>query len=644
LSLSCFVPIGATITNPASGYIELYVKDASATGVCDATDCRPAIAICRINCASFDITDETTCRASADLVVMDLLDCLNMGGQLVAFQPYPATDAHFIQVQSNSPFSFYACGNAPDLPSCTSTQCQPLNKSFIFKSSLAVAGDKIILPTCTSIFDGCGGFFSLYLLDSFIKYPAPMTPTPTPTVTAQPGDPTGTPTATPPPTFTSTPTTTLEITFVPTGTPTLTSQPTFTMTALATSTPTFTPTTGPGATATPTQRTGGGNICESGYYVLDSLGGRHRVGNPPIINGPLYFGNDIARDMEKAFCTTPVKGNAGPLPQLPDLIVLDGFGGAHFVMYESCNIPQEFYFASDDAVDIEVTTDSQGFWVLTDEGAIYRAGSAKDALDPALVPGTNTGTLGDDIPITGIMRDPSLPDPGGATLRAVSLGVFDTDSDNRAEGYIVLDSMGGRFHFNADGSMVIGGSSAGEPINDPAYLIDPVGYVWPFFPGLDIARDMEVYPTLQGVVIFDGWGGIHPVPVNIESNPVFFANNVTSATDPTPLQPVGMPYVVDGFDDPNTVGTDEGDDTTYGIDAASIFTDLEFSIDCSSGLYTLDKFGGVFVLGDSRPDANDPTPDYGGSPYFFPYLYAEDMELFGPVETDMNPFTGGMTR
>ena len=49
-------------------------------------------------------------------------------------------------------------------------------------------------------------------------------------------------------------------------------------------------------------------------------------------------------------------------------------------------------------------------------------------------------------------------------------------------------------------------------------MLDPTAYVWPFFPGLDIARDIELHGTQQGVVILDGWDGIHPVPVDIVTN------------------------------------------------------------------------------------------------------------------------------
>jgi hypothetical protein len=413
--------------------------------------------------------------------------------------------------------------------------------------------------------------------------------------------------------------------------PTATASPMPSVSATASPTPsvmaTATPTASVPATLTPTVSPTPvtGQDCDSGYYVLDSLGGRHRVGNPLLIAGPVYFATDVARDMERAECALL----GGPVAQ-PDLVVLDAFGAAHFVANPACNVMQDFYFAGEQrrAVDLTVSADSAGLWVLADDGSIWRAGSTKAATEEALLAGTDLGLLGSDVPLP--MRDPNL-NPGGVTLRAVSFIVIDEDRDSRAEGYVILDSQGGRFHFNADGTPVTAGSSDGLVGNEPGRLLDPEGYVWPFFMGLDIARDIEPHPSMGGVIILDGWGGIHPVPVNDGANPVFFANNVVSASDPTPIQAVGMPYVVNGFDDPITA-VDES--MVLDIDGASIFTDIEFSAGCpNSALYTLDKFGGVFVLGTARPNETEPIPGFGGSPYFYPYLYAEDLEIFMEEET-----------
>jgi len=40
-----------------------------------------------------------------------------------------------------------------------------------------------------------------------------------------------------------------------------------------------------------------------------------------------------------------------------------------------------------------------------------------------------------------------------------------------------------------------------------------------------------------------------------------------------------------------------------------------------------DRFGGVFALGSSRLNEDDPLPKFTGSPYFFPFPYAVDMEV-----------------
>ena len=456
---------------------------------------------------------------------------------------------------------------------------------------------------------------------------------------ASPGRENGTdpgPTRTPLPT--ETPTETVPPT--PTATPTVTSTATPTDTPTATATSTTTPSHTPSPTETPSSTPTPVPPCDSGYYVLDSLGGRHRVGNPVRITGPLYFGSNIARDMERAVCDSD-----GSMKE--DLVVLDGLGAVHFVSSPACTIPQEFYFGDSQnefpqgrAVDVEMGADSQGFWVLSDFGGIFRAGSAKEPDEPALLPGTDqTGVLGFDVPLEGDDRDPLLPPGGGATLRAVSLVVVDADKDNRADGYVILDSMGGRFHFDPDGSPTVPGGSDSLPDNSPEKLLDPTGYVWPFFKGLDIARDMELHPTQQGAVIVDGWDGIHPVPVDVDTNPVFFARNVRSATDTTPAQSVGMPYITAGFNDPDTLD-DEANTDSFGYDAHSIFTDLEFSAGCSDGLYSLDKFGGVFVLGAARPDEEIPIPSFGNSPYFFPFLYAEDLEVFSAEDAETGFETG----
>ncbi|MCB9768722.1 MAG: hypothetical protein H6752_11045 [Candidatus Omnitrophica bacterium] len=416
---------------------------------------------------------------------------------------------------------------------------------------------------------------------------------------------------------------------VPTATPTSTSTPTRTPTA------TFTPSKTQIPPFVPQH-------CDSGFYVLDSFGGRHRVGNPPVITGDLFFGRDLARDLERADTQRLGSSHAKSYEQA----VLDSLGSVHFVKHPSRAPLQDFHFDENPdfpkgrAVDLVMTADGQGFWVLTDFAGIYRAGSAlPHPASSSLVKSTVTGLIGFDVPF-GSLRDPNLPNPGGASIRAVAMIVIDVEKDNQADGYVILDSQGGHFHLAPDGHEFTAGEFLNYPPNHPYHLLDPGAYPWPFFYGMDIARDLELFPTQEGAVILDGFDGIHPVPWNVEGNPVFFATNRLSVQDPSYVQLFGLPYVTYGVDDPTTPEIDEGDPRVVGIDAASIFTDLEFSAGCGYGLYTMDKYGGVFALGTARKEESEVSFNTPGAPYFFPFLLAEDLEFYAfdesSFETDFS--------
>jgi hypothetical protein len=317
-----------------------------------------------------------------------------------------------------------------------------------------------------------------------------------------------------------------------------------------------------------------------------------------------------------------------------DLALLDGMGAVHFVLDPDSTIIQDFYFGDQvtnfpqgRAVDIEVSMDGRGLWVLTDFGGIYRAGSTLAPGQSARVNGPGTeGFLGYDTPIARDVRSANSPQTTGGRLYAVSLIVIDLENDSLADGYIVLDSMGGQYRYDPEGNPFGAGFSEAFPGDDPRRLLDPDAYVWPFFPGLDIARDMELHPSKSGVVILDGWGGIHPVPVDDSSNPVYFANNRQSREDSAPLSPAGMPYITGGFDNPVTP-EDESDPSVMGPDVASIFKDFEFS-NCPDGFYLLDCFGGVFTFGGARATPDSAEPRFSGGPYFFPMPFAVDQEIF----------------
>jgi uncharacterized repeat protein (TIGR01451 family) len=451
---------------------------------------------------------------------------------------------------------------------------------------------------------------------------ATATHSPTATGTATP---TETATASETPTATSTETATPTATESPTASPTHTHTLTATPSATATSTATETATPTATVTSTPTV-TNTRPLCEVGLYLLDVFGGRSPVGNPMPITGGLFFGTDIGRDMEVANPPGFESSSNGGL----DLCVLDGFAGVHFVQHPVV-IPQDFFFPGDSnlpngrAIDLEVSGDNLGFWVLTDFGGIYRAGSTKDPVDDPELPNQVLPTmLGADVPFPSDLRDPNLPNPGGATLRAVGFAVIDLQKDGLAEGFLVLDSQGGFHRLNGDGSAVAPGQFGDLPEGDPRRLLDPAIHTTPFFPGLDIARDIELHPDQNGVVVFDGWGGIHPVPVDDPNSSVYFAAGFDLS--------VGLPYIVGGFDNPHTE-VDESDPEVIGADVASIFIDLVFCTD-GFGFYTLDRFGGIFALGSTRPDLGSVVPPLSGGPYFFPNPFAADIE---PVREGIQP-------
>ncbi len=389
----------------------------------------------------------------------------------------------------------------------------------------------------------------------------------------------------------------------------------------------------PIATANATVRIGGDITpvpvaCEdAGYYVLDALGGRHHVGAPLSILGSLYYGRDVAEDMEKDFSANRLKG---PILE-PDLVVLDTFGAVQNVSIPADSPGQTFYFPEGSspecgyAIDVEVASDFEGYWVLTERGGIFRAGSALPDGQPAQLGGDAADlctVLG--IPFGGdVPRDPSLPTTDGALIRAVGFVVVESGNAEAPTGFIVLDSQGGHYTFDASGNALSDGVADSILNGDTVY---------PFFKGLDIARDIEL-PVLvpaakafassdptTGLVIYDGWGGVHPVPVTDT------ANSLVSFLRNDGLTTVGLPYLKVGFDDPATAGVDEGNASEVGIDVGSIFKDIEFCASGSEGVYVLEGFGGVFAFGSTRAAADSPATMFTGSPYFFPNIYARDLE------------------
>lgn len=367
---------------------------------------------------------------------------------------------------------------------------------------------------------------------------------------------------------------------------------------------------------------------DSGYYILDGLGGRHSVGGLPVISGPVYFGTDIAKDMEFA----------GPnVSTVTDVLVLDKFGAVSQVANAAGTPSQSFTFpdGTSQAVDVEITNDNAGFWVLRADGGIYAAGSAlaggADGSQPiASTPITLDFPFGGSVPRNS---NPLTPASDNARVRAVGFVVVQTGDPLAPSGIVVLDSQGGHYILAGSGTNTVDDDVSGSILNGPG---GSSSTAYPFWQGLDIGRDIELHPSggaTDGVGIYDGFGGVHPVPVNNHSSGVQFLRN-----EGTGASTVGLPYLVLGFDDPATV---EDDVATNGIDVESIFKDLEFctifgspgkggAVGTGGGAYVLDAFGGVFVLGNTRLNGPDvSTPGFNNGPYFFPNPIVRDLEPAG---------------
>ncbi len=459
-----------------------------------------------------------------------------------------------------------------------------------------------------------------------------ITPCPTFSPTQTPtefGQLTSTRTLTPSRTTTLSPTVTLSptITFTPTITRTPTSSFTVTETVTPSTTPTLTLSPTPSVTPTPTPSLA--PCDDSGFYLLTGFGEHVPVGSPPVIGG-----NVAGSEPGKFFDMEPAHDLDGSI----DLAILDGMGTVTFVGNPGSTPSQDFLFPVSDefpkgrAVDVEVSHTGQGAWVLTDFGGIYRMGDTKNPADPSLVPGSDTLPLGYDV-LYGPMRSRAYPNPGGASLRAVGIAVLDLDPmDSRADGYIILDSQGAHYSFLGDGTPVQPGTFTSFSPHDPLKLlaVGPAGYGWPFFQGMDIARDIELLPVKKdGIAVFDGWGGIHPVPALDPTSVVYYLHNFDRNHPGSLLTTVGMPYITKAFDNPDTT-PNEADPGAYGADVASIFVDLEFCT-TGDGIYTLDRFGGVFAFGSARSIPESTSAPFPGGPYYFPYMWAVDIEPFETV-------------
>jgi len=226
----------------------------------------------------------------------------------------------------------------------------------------------------------------------------------------------------------------------------------------------------------------------------------------------------------------------GPVVNAEDgIYVLERVGGLQRIGNAPVADPPGF---NPEAIDFEITEDGRGLFGLDATGQIYSE---------------------------GVATSPSKPfDLGLSDARRVAVSRL---------GYAVLDSVG-RVHFGD-----------GQPALN-----------WEIYFGWDIARDLELTPEGDGLVVLDGYGGLYPVGEAPEVRSPFFGWDIARDVE---IAPNGDGYyILDGFGNIHSAGSIapfEG--PNLGWDIAR---DLELS-QSGNGFYVLDGFGGLHTGGDAVP-------------------------------------------
>ncbi len=283
-----------------------------------------------------------------------------------------------------------------------------------------------------------------------------------------------------------------------------------------------------------------------GYYLLDGFGTVHTVGAAQPLFNNIFYGFDIARDLDAI---------ANETDWVSGYYYMNGFGDQWAIgdATQAVNYP---WFGWDIAKDLEIAVDFTlgtnaytGYWVLDGYGGVHP------------VPLTGTGNNY----IKTYANSPSSPAAGEVVwfgwdiardLEVSVLWVGATDSQTnqfsyrpRANGYFILDGWG------AVHSSIV--NETGYPM-DPAWFGSPV----PYFPGFDIARAFEMTASQKGFYLLDGYGAVHRIgdagtsfPTGSQSTPVFgwdIARDLALVQDPGG-QVTGY-YVLDGLGIVNAAG------------------------------------------------------------------------------------------
>lgn len=262
-------------------------------------------------------------------------------------------------------------------------------------------------------------------------------------------------------------------------------------------------------------------------YLLDGWGAAHKItgqsSTAPWFN-PAYFpGKDWICDLE--LLDAVEAGGAGN----ESAYMLDRFGAVHSASAEFGN--QVYFFDQSGlasvATDFEpyvVNNQVLGGWVLDEFGNVWAVGDAPGAGGAAIL----------SLSLPGRTTDPEINSQGDVNdLYAVDLAVI-----GNGAGGVVMDSFGILHSFGSasqlgpnlmfgyniardlwvnaagDGAIVLDGFGAIHALGtvDTAG-VDAILASSPYFPNLDIARDLEIFQgasdTITGAYILDGYGAIH---------------------------------------------------------------------------------------------------------------------------------------
>lgn len=263
-------------------------------------------------------------------------------------------------------------------------------------------------------------------------------------------------------------------------------------------------------------------------YLLDGWGAAHKItgqsSTAPWFNPAYYPGKDWICDLE--LLDANEAGGAGN----ESCYMLDRFGAVH--SDPSAEFGNQVYFFDQSglasvATDFEpyvVNNQVLGGWVLDEFGNVWAVGAAPGAGGQAIIslnlPGRSTDA---EIDSEGAVNDLYAVDfavvgNGAGVVVMDSFGILHSSGSasqlgpNLMFGYNIARDLW--VNAAGDGAIVLDGFGAIHALgNVDTAGVDAILASSPYFPNLDIARDLEIFQgasdTITGAYILDGYGAIH---------------------------------------------------------------------------------------------------------------------------------------